>query len=145
MNKKLLLGVLIVLTLLVGIAASETVYADMTNFQDPFQEIWKHIKQLTSQVENLETKVQNLSDKKFETYMLGSTHHVPDGSAGPLVLSCRDGDTLVSGGYKISSGLTNEPILGSFPITSGWQVDVFNTSGTDIDVDLFVVCHNNKS
>jgi len=145
MNKKLLLGVMIALTLLVGIAASETVYADMTNFQDPFEEIWKQIRQLTAQVDDLETKVQNLSDEKFETYMLGSTHSVPDGFASPLVLSCRDGDTLVSGGYKISSGYTNEPIIGSFPTPTGWQVDVLNTSGTDIDVDLFVICHNNES
>ena len=142
MTSKIIFGASLAFALFAGTMFTATnVFADdISDIRGPLADIWTAIERLTNQVQNLESQVNT-----FDTYMLGATYPVDDGSSIILTLDCEKGDTLLSGGYDIFVGNTNDPIHASYPSPSGWKVDVNNISGEDMVVDLYIICHDTRS
>jgi hypothetical protein len=62
--------------------------------------------------------------------------------------TCNTGDFATGGGYRVEGGSgTYDPafrILNSYPFVNGspvgWTVSIINGTGTDVDLETFVVC-----
>lgn len=78
-------------------------------------------------------------------YSRNATHEVlPVEAERNFTVLCDAGDKVTGGGYRLNTSLASVRVLSQNQLLdlSGWQVGVFNSSGSTTQVEVFAVCQD---